>query len=319
MTPEMKDFHGQVGILFDRLRWEEKELAREFEMRGIKADLIDAKTLTIDLNRSGGEYRFPPVILERCVSYHRGFNLATTLESAGAMVVNSSNVLEACGNKLTTTEILVRNNIPTPRTAISFSAESAMDAIETVGYPCVMKPIVGSWGRQVVPLRDKETAEALIEMREQQNGDSTNSIFYIQELVKRPPRDIRCVTAGGEIVACVYRYSAPSSWKTNVALGGHTEHCQITSELEEIVSKTARVIGGEDSILGIDLMEPEGGGYVVHEVNGTVEFRGAQIATETSIAGSMAEFLIGKFLVPALSCNKREQQKSGTSACASAA
>src|SRR5208283_5127347 len=119
------------------------------------------------------------------------------------------------------------HGVPTPKTVVAFSSESAMQAMETIGFPCVMKPIVGSWGRQVVPIRDRETAEAMIEMREQQS-DSMQTIFYIQEMVKRPPRDIRCVVVGDELVACVYRYSAPENWKTNVALGGHAEVCKIT-------------------------------------------------------------------------------------------
>lgn len=277
-----------VGVLYDRVRWEEKEIASKLESRGAEAKMIDAKLLVLPLDASPVE-GVPAVVLERCVSFYRGRNVASSLEAKGIEVVNKSSVLDLCGNKLLTSQKLSINAIPTPRTIAAFSSEGAIRAIETIGFPCVMKPIVGSWGRQVVPIRDIETAEALIEMREQQ-GDSMQSIYYIQEMIKRPPRDIRCIVVGEEVVASVYRYASSESWKTNVALGGHTEPCRLTPELENIVLRTSKVVGG--GILGIDLMERERGEIVVHEVNGTVEFKGAQSATTISIADRMAEYAI---------------------------
>jgi len=276
-----------IGILFDRVRWEEKELGRQLEIRGLSYDMIDAKSQVLPLDRSELP-SLPSRILERCVSFYRGLNLSFVYEAHGIEVINSSRILDLCGNKLLTSQILAKNGVPTPKTIVSFSPESAIQAIEEVGYPCVMKPIVGSWGRQVVPIRDRETAEALIEMREQQS-DSMQTIFYIQEMVNRPPRDIRCIAVGDEIVAAVYRYAPSEQWKTNVALGGHSEACKVTSELEETVLKTVEVIGS--GVLGIDLMERNNSELVVHEVNGTVEFKGAQSATDHSIAGRIVDYL----------------------------
>ncbi len=279
-----------IGILYDRVRWEEKEIARQLEIRGITPNMVDAKALVLPLDTSRFDH-LPQIVLDRCVSYYRGANVASVFESHGIEVINSCRVLNLCGNKLETSQLLAKRGIPTPKTVVAFSAESAMKAIESIGFPCVMKPIVGSWGRQVVPVRDKETAEAFIEMREQ-NGDSMQSIFYIQEMINRPPRDIRCIAVGHEVVASVYRYAAVDSWKTNVALGGHTEPCKLTSELEETLLRTVETIGA--GVLGIDVMErtPDSSDYVVHEVNGTVEFKGAQTSTEHSIAGRIADYLV---------------------------
>ena len=277
-----------VGILFDRIRWEEKELGRQLEMRGSSYDMIDAKSQVLALDDSNYS-TLPEKILVRCVSFYRGLNVSSVYEAHGIKTINSARVLDLCGNKLRTSQILASHGIPTPKTVVAFSSESAMQAIETVGFPCVMKPIVGSWGRQVIAIRDRETAEAMIEMREQQS-DSMQTIFYIQEMIKRPPRDIRCVVVGDEIVASVYRYSAPDNWKTNVSLGGHAEVCKITPELEETVLKTAKVVG--QGVLGIDLMERSSSEFVVHEVNGTAEFKGAQMASTQSIAGRIVDYML---------------------------
>ena len=288
-----------IGILFDRVRWEEKELGRQLEIRGVSYDMIDAKTQVLPLDRSDLP-SLPRRILGRCVSFYRGLNLSSVFESHGIETINSSRILDVCGNKLLTSQILSKNGVPTPKTVVAFSAEAAMQAIEEVGFPCVMKPIVGSWGRQVVPIRDRETAEALIEMREQLS-DSMQTIFYIQEMIKRPPRDIRCIAVGEEIIAAVYRYAPPENWKTNVALGGHSESCKVTPELEETILKTVKVIGS--GVLGIDLMERPDSELVVHEVNGTVEFKGAQSATDHSIAGRIVDYVASE-----RSRNERERQ-----------
>jgi len=270
------------------VRWEEKELGRQLEIRGVPFDMINAKSQILPLDKS----RFsetPGKILVRCVSFYRGLNASTVYEAHGTQTINPAPILDVCGNKLKTSQLLAENGVPSPRTIVAFSPEAAMQAVEEIGFPCVMKPIVGSWGRQVVPIRDRETAEAFIEMRESLN-DSMQTIFYIQEMIQRPPRDIRCIAVGEEIVAAVYRYSSADNWKTNVALGGHSEPCKVTPELEETVLKTVKVIG--KGILGIDLMERPSSELVVHEVNGTVEFKGAQSVTSNSIAGQMIDYLV---------------------------
>ncbi len=250
--------------------------------------MIDAKLQVLSLDKP--EPSIPSIVIERCVSFYRGMNAGSVLEAQGTKLINSSRVLDTCGNKLATSLLLSRNGVPSPKTVVAFSAESAMQAIDSIGYPCVMKPIVGSWGRQVIPVRDRETAEALIELREQQ-GDSIQMIFYIQEMVNRPPRDIRCITVGEEVVAHVYRYSPPDTWKTNVALGGHTENCPLSKELEDVVLKASKIIGGD--VLGVDVMENQTmEQLVVHEVNGTVEFKGAQSATNESIADKIAQYAL---------------------------
>jgi [lysine-biosynthesis-protein LysW]---L-2-aminoadipate ligase len=280
-----------IGILFDRMRWEEKEIARCVEARGESAELIDAKAQVLPLN-SSAKISLPETLLVRCVSFYRGLNIASVLESLGRRVINSSRTLELCGNKLETSLLLAREGVPTPKTLVAFSPEGAINAMESLGFPCVLKPLVGSWGRQVVRVRDLEQARDLIEMREALTGDSTQSIFYVQEMIKRPPRDIRCITVGNSIVASVYRIASEDSWKTNVALGGRTEPCPLTKELEKIVLKAAGIVGF--GILGVDVMESEDLGYVVHEVNGTVEFRGAQSSTPESIADKMAQHAISE-------------------------
>jgi [lysine-biosynthesis-protein LysW]--L-2-aminoadipate ligase len=207
----------------------------------------------------------------------------------GLPVVNSFKVSEICGNKLITSLILKKNNVPTPKTTFAFSTESARECMKNLGYPLVVKPIIGSWGRGVYQIKDQSMAEMMLDSR-QDNDNSFSRIYYFQELIDRPSRDIRCIVIGDQVVASVYRYSSENEWRTNVAVGGRTEIAPLTSELQEIVLKASNAVGG--GILGVDLMEDKDRGYLVHEVNNTVEFRGASTVCKSDIAGAMTDYLV---------------------------
>jgi [lysine-biosynthesis-protein LysW]--L-2-aminoadipate ligase len=277
-----------LTLLYDRIRWDEKELLNSARSKGLNVKEVDVKTALFNLNEAKAGEEYGDVVLQRCISHTRGTYASACLESKGVVVVNRSSVSEICGNKLWCTLALIRAGVPTPKTIITFTPESALKAAEEIGYPVVLKPLVGSWGRMVVALRDREEAEVVIELRSQMNG-ALNQIFYIQEKVKRPPRDIRCVVVGDRVVAAVYRVAAPGEWRTNVARGGSTEPCPLTKEVEDIALKAARAVGG--GVLGVDMMESPSG-LVVHEVNSTVEFRGAQSATSTRIADEIIDYAV---------------------------
>ena len=260
----------EVCVIYDKIRFEEKALYDKAKKKGLRAHIIDAKTITIDTESKRKALQLGDVILQRSISHFRGLYLTACLEFLGFLVINKFKVGETCGNKLITSLTLAKYQVPTPKTHFAFSAESAIEVISKIGFPLVLKPIVGSWGRGVFPLRDEEVANMIVEMRE---GDDSPlaRIYYVQEMIKRPPRDLRCIVVGDKVIAAIYRYSAENEWRTNVARGGKAEVAPITNELEDIALKAAKAVGG--GIVGIDLMEDEKRGLLVHEVNNTVEFQ----------------------------------------------
>lgn len=281
----------KVCIIYDKVRFEEKALYDKAAEKGLQAQLVDAKTVTVSTDSRPGDLALGDVVMQRSVSHYRGLYLTSCLEFLDYPVINRFQVAETCGNKLVTSLVLAKNNIPTPKTQFAFSAEQAMELIQKTGLPLVLKPIVGSWGRGVFPLRDEETASMIIEMREE-NDSPLSRIYYVQEMIDRPPRDIRCIVVGDRVVTAIYRYSAESEWRTNVARGGKAELAPITKELEDMALKAAKAVGG--GILGVDLMEDKARGLVVHEVNNTVEFRGAATVSTTDIPGAMIDYAARK-------------------------
>ncbi|MEM3716532.1 MAG: lysine biosynthesis protein LysX [Candidatus Bathyarchaeia archaeon] len=281
---------GGISLIYDRVRWEEKALIDVSRSMGLDIKLIDLKDIYINIfdNYDKTKNDFGDLALQRCISYFRGLHITAFLESAGIQVINPFHVSLICGNKLFTTLALIKAKVPVPKTLIAFTDESALKALDSLGYPAVLKPVIGSWGRLIALLKDKDTAQALLEAREEMH-DALMQIYYLQEYVKRPPRDIRVLTVGDEVVAAAYRYSMNGDWRTNVARGARTEPCSLTSELIDLALKSSEAVGG--GVLAIDCMEsPEG--LVVHEINNTPEFKGLYAATGANIPEKIIEYAL---------------------------
>ncbi|HYY49858.1 MAG TPA: RimK family alpha-L-glutamate ligase, partial [Nitrososphaeraceae archaeon] len=208
------------------------------------------------------------------------------LEGLGAKIINSLHTATSCGNKLFTHMELQKAGIKTPRAISAFSEESAIAGLGELGYPAVIKPTIGSWGRLVALVRDKDAAKAVVEDR--MHMFPLYQIYYLEEFVNRPPRDIRAIVIGDKVVAAIYRYSMNDEWKTNMALGGRAEICPITNEMEDICIKATNAVAG--NIVGVDLMESKEHGLMVHEINNTTEFRNTVSTTGVDIAGLMVDF-----------------------------
>ncbi len=274
-------------MLFDQIRWEEKNLIAAAKRKQIDLIPIDARKVHIDVTSGKDRKKFGDIVLQRCISYFRGLHLTAALESMDIPVVNSYAVTAVCGNKLLTTLALVEADVPTPKTILAFTPETVLEALEELKYKAVLKPVTGSWGRLIVPLRDKEIAQAILEDREFMHP--LYQVYYVQEIVKRPPRDIRATVIGDEVVAAIYRISTTGELITNIARGGRAEACKVTKELEEISLKAAEAVGG--GVLGVDLMESPKG-LVVHEVNHTIEFFGTVTTTHVDIPGLILEYCL---------------------------
>ncbi len=274
-------------ILYDQLRWEEKSLIDAAKKKDIKLEVINCRENSIDLDKDEFTY-CDDIILQRCVSYYNNLHSTAAFEGLGVKMINSLYTAIMCGNKLFTHMELAKSGIAIPKAFCAFSNQSAMDILNKNGYPKVIKPVVGSWGRMVALLKDKEAAEAVIEDREHMYP--LYHVFYFEEFVKRPPRDIRCIVVGNKVVAAIYRYSGDNEWKTNMALGGKAEPCKVTNEMEDLCLKVAKTLKGE--ILGVDLMESDENGLLVHEVNNTTEFKNTVRVTEIDIPSLIMDHMV---------------------------
>ncbi|MBI5300671.1 MAG: lysine biosynthesis protein LysX [Chloroflexi bacterium] len=276
----------KLAILYSRARAEEKLLFDALDARGIAYDRIDDRDVVFDLD-DPGKWREYAVVLERCVNHSRALNALMILNNWGIPTINSEHTARVCGDKLVTSAALVRDGVPTTRVKVAFTPESAIRAIEEFGYPVVLKPAVGSWGRLLSKVNDREAAEAILEHKETL-GSYHHSIFYIQEYIKKPGRDIRAFVVGDETIAAIYRNS--EHWITNTARGGQAANCPVTPELNKICVGAAKAVGG--GIVGVDLLEDPERGLLVNEVNYTIEFRNSSAPTGVSIPDRILDYVL---------------------------
>jgi [lysine-biosynthesis-protein LysW]--L-2-aminoadipate ligase len=276
----------KLAVLYSRVRAEEKLLFEALEARGVAYDKIDDREVIFDLQNPGA-WRDYGVVLERCINHSRALNALKILNDWGIPTVNTAYVASVCGDKLTTSTALVHHGVPTTRIKVAFTPESAIRAIEELGYPVILKPAVGSWGRLLSKVNDREAAEAILEHKETL-GSYHHSIFYIQEYIRKPGRDIRAFVVGGETVGAIYRHA--EHWITNTARGGQATGCPGTPELNRICVAAAKAVGG--GIVGVDLLEDPERGLLVNEVNYTIEFRNSITTTGVDIPQRILDYVL---------------------------
>lgn len=276
----------RIGILYSRIRVEEKLIVQAFQARGIQPEMIDVRQVHFALHE-GHRWQQYDVILERCVSHSRALAALQILETWGIPCVNSAHVAQVCGDKLATTLALEAAGVPTPAVRVAFTAETALAAIEEMGYPVVLKPAVGSWGRLLAKINDREAAEAILEHKETL-GSYQHAIFYAQQYIDKPGRDIRSFVVGDETICAITRTS--THWITNTARGGQSANCPITPDIDQMSRAAAQAVGG--GIVAVDLLETPDGGVLVNEVNYTMEFRNSIEPTGVDIPGKIAAYVL---------------------------
>ena len=274
----------KIGMLYSRVRLDEKFLLEEFRNRGIEVERMDTRCAIFNI--TDFEKMDYDVVLEREISHLKALYSLKVLNEMGVKTVNTYQTANTCGDKVLTTLALTKHKVPSPTTYIAFTPEEAIQAIEKIGYPAVLKPATGSWGRLLSKVNDKETAESILEHKVVL-GSYHHSVFYIQEYINKPERDIRAFVVGDEVIGAIYRTSP--HWITNTARGGVASNCPLTDEISEICLKAAEAVGG--GVVAIDLLEDRGK-LLVNEVNYTMEFKNSIAPTGVNIPGKVVDYVI---------------------------
>jgi [lysine-biosynthesis-protein LysW]--L-2-aminoadipate ligase len=270
----------RIGLMCSRIRVEEKLLRDALMRRGADVEIVDDREVTFTLAHPVGRW---DAVLERSISQTRGLAVTLVLETWGIPTVNRHAVAATCASKLDTSAVLAAAGVPTPATAIAFTPEAALRAAEDTGYPVVVKPLTGSWGRLLAKVNDRDAAEALFEHKAMLGGPE-HSVFYIQRHVDKPGRDIRAFVVGDEVICAIYRESA--HWVTNTARGATTRDCPVDGTLRRISLDAAAAVGG--GVLAVDLLEDRDR-LLVSEVNATMEFKNSIDVTGVDIPGRVAD------------------------------
>ncbi len=291
-------FNARIAILVTHIRPEEKLLISAFQAHGIEPDVILDRDLHFNINDdasqlapNGTPWNAYALVMERCVSTSRGLYATAILNAWGIPTINRYATAALCADKLHTSLALARHGIPQPETRLTFTTDAAVDSIESLGYPAVLKPVTGSWGRLLARVNDRDSAEAILEHRETL-GDYTQHVYYVQEYVNKPQRDIRAFVVGDRTICAIYRTSP--HWITNTARGGQASNCPVTPEMNELCVRAANTVGG--GVLALDLFETPEGELLVNEINHTMEFRNSSAPTGVNIADEVVRYALTQTL-----------------------
>jgi len=275
----------RIAVFYSRKRVEEKLITAALDARGVEWDRVDPRAVRFEVGAPGpGDY---DAALIRCLSHTEAYYVTRWLEGAGIPCISPHKTVATCGDKYLTSAALVEAGIPSPRTLMALSPEAALEAIETLGYPVVLKPLFGSWGRLLARVNDRDAAEALLEHKATLGGYQHN-VVYIQEYIEKPGRDIRTMVVGDEVIYAIYRQS--EHWITNTARGGAPTVCPLTDEIVHWSREATKAVGG--GMVSVDLFETLDGRILVNEVNHAPEFHGASEVVDVDIAGKMVEYVL---------------------------
>jgi [lysine-biosynthesis-protein LysW]---L-2-aminoadipate ligase len=277
-----------IGMVYSRVRNDEKMLLEAAQRKGLRLTPVFDDELVLDIHESRLPY---DVVLERSISFYRGLYVLKFCAAQGIPSVNTYEVANRCGDKAETSLLLARAGVPTPRVRVAFTPESAKRALQELGYPAVVKPTMGSWGRLLARVDNEDLADTVLEHREAL-PNPLQQVYYIQQYVNKNGtpgghRDIRAFVVGDETIAAIYRTSP--HWITNTARGGKTSNCPVTPELNEVCLRAAQAVGG--GVLALDVMETADG-YTINEINHTMEFKNSVAPTGVDIPGRILDHCV---------------------------
>ncbi len=233
-----------------------------------------------------GRWQEYDVVLERSLSYKNGLYTTQVLNAWGIPTVNMAAVAATCGDKLATSAALDKAGVPQPRSLAGLYPRSRAGNHGRVGYPVVLKPVVGSWGRLLAKINDREAAEAILEHKEVL-GSFQHSVFYIQEYIQKPGRDIRSFVIGDQTVApstaarALDHQYRPRRQGRNLPGDPRNRRAQC---------RAAQAVGG--GVVAIDILEDPDRGFLINEVNHTMEFHSTVPLTGVDIPGMIVDYTL---------------------------
>lgn len=267
------------------LRPDERLLLNSLRAAGLTVETALAPDIGNILNHS---VPAPGLALLRNLSHREAASIAHRLGHLGVPTMNSSTAIDTCHDKGKQALLFQRHGIPHPRSLHAFSHDQVRELGLQLGWPIVVKPLSGSWGRGVVRLTDNECLDAWTGGCE--STDVAGKLFpvLVQEYVEKPDHDLRVVVIGTEPVVAIERRSA--DWRTNTHLGASVRRTEITPAIRELCDRVVGLLG--PGFYGVDMLEDVRTNELkLLEVNANPEFAKSSATHGVDIAAHLATYL----------------------------
>jgi gamma-F420-2:alpha-L-glutamate ligase len=276
--------------------YENQRLLSCLEKNGMKGRVLEPKYFDIIVSRSsaksirykGERIELPDLVLSRTGAGTNYFtrSVMRQIEKFGIPVYNDADSISRVSDKLLTSQLLVKENLPIPKT-ILVNGDVDVELIEKeVGFPCVVKATSGSKGKTVHLCQTKKDFTSLMSLL---SSISLKKTMIIQEFVDaQPGTDLRVWVIGGKTVVAMKRMGADGDFRANISQGGTAELFEITDEVDYLARETARVLGLQ--IAGVDLLFDKDG-YKICEANSSPGFEGMDQYCGQDMAQRIVDFI----------------------------
>ena len=276
--------------------YETQRLVEEFEKQDIKIHVVNPQDVDILVDREdrksirvkGKSRQLPDFVIPRTGSGTTYYIKAIIrhLERIGVILINGSYAIDNVKDKLYTQQILGQSNLPVPKTMLVKHPIDVDFIQKSIGYPCIIKTLSGSFGAGVFMADNKTQLKQLLKMAEITNE---NYDIIIQEYVKDSyGKDLRVFVLNGKVVGCMMRQSIDDDFRANITRGGEGIPFQISEDIEWIAGESSRLL--DLDIAGVDLLF-DNGGYKICEVNSSPGFEGMDKYCNTNIAEQIVTYV----------------------------
>ena len=276
--------------------YENQRLLSCLEKNGMQGRVLEPKYFDIIVSRSsaksirykGEKIELPDLVLSRTGAGTNYFtrSVMRQIEKFGIPVINDADSISRVSDKLLTSQLLVKENLPIPKT-ILVNGDVDIELIEKeIGFPCVVKATSGSKGKTVHLCQTKKDFVSLMSLL---SSISLKKTMIIQEFVDaQPGTDLRVWVIGGKTVVAMKRIGVEGDFRANISQGGTAELFEITDEIDYLARETARVLGLQ--IAGVDLLFDKDG-YKICEANSSPGFEGMDQYCGQDMAQRIVDFI----------------------------
>ena len=276
--------------------YENQRLLSCLEKNGMRGRVLEPKYFDIIVSRSsvksirykGEKIELPDLVLSRTGAGTNYFtrSVMRQIEKFGIPVFNDADSISRVSDKLLTSQLLVKENLPIPKT-ILVNGDVDIELIEKeIGFPCVVKATSGSKGKTVHLCQTKKDFVSLMSLL---SSISLKKTMIIQEFVDaQPGTDLRVWVIGGKTVVAMKRTGVEGDFRANISQGGTAELFEITDEVDYLARETARVLGLQ--IAGVDLLFDKDG-YKICEANSSPGFEGMDQYCGQDMAQRIVDFI----------------------------
>jgi len=276
--------------------YENQRLLACLEKNGMRGRVLEPKYFDIIVSRSsaksirykGEKIELPDLVLSRTGAGTNYFtrSVMRQIEKFGIPVINDADSISRVSDKLLTSQLLVKENLPIPKT-ILVNGDVDVELIEKeIGFPCVVKANSGSKGKTVHLCQTKKDFTSLMSLL---SSISLKKTMIIQEFVDaQPGTDLRVWVIGGKSVVAMKRMGVEGDFRANISQGGTAELFEITEEVDYLARETARVLGLQ--IAGVDLLFDKDG-YKICEANSSPGFEGMDQYCGQDMAQRIVDFI----------------------------